>query len=266
MPLVCTRAVLGAALVVLGCGPATKAPPLQVLSWTGGNGSEVALDAQLTVEFSQPLLEPIRRSSVQLLDEAGGVVDFEGMTVAGRWLTLEPRLPRSPQLEDGSLQPDRSYRIQLLGLPSLAAVASSEGGMVEQTVWLEFRTVAARNPDAFVGLGAEFTTLRLAPRGTTDALAFHPGAPLVLEFEGGLDPRTLTGVATLTRMSDGQERACRMRLIENRRSFSRLEVLAEDWRGWWVLTLPGEIEGLGGWPLAERSRVRRVYRGEAGPH
>lgn len=246
--------------MVSACGEAPRPEPLMVVSWSGSDGAAVPLDQDLTIEFRQPLSQPLRRSSVEVLDEGGNPVVGLQPTLVGSWLRLSPQLPLSPQLHDGSLRPDHSYQIRLHGLPRLSALTSTTGSVLQAELILPFRTAAARNPAALVGNGAEFSAVRLADHVVGAPLAFSAQDPLILRFQSGLDPRTLTGVAIL--QTEGQEitRSCPLRLRRNSLNGAELEVLVGDWSGWGRLMLPAELEGLGGWPLMENIRTLRVHR------
>jgi hypothetical protein len=231
-----------------------------VVSWSGGDGAAVPLDQDLTIEFRQPLSQPLRSSSIEVLDEGGNPVVGLKPTLAGSWLRLSPQLPLGPQLQDGSLRPDHSYQIRLHGLPRLSALTSTTGGVLQKELILPFRTAAARNPAVLLGNGAEFSAVGLADHVVGTPLAFHAQDPLILRFQSGLDPRTLTGVATLQTEGQEAQQSCAMRLRRNGMNGAELEILVGDWSGWGRLVLPEEIEGLGGWPLMENIRTLRVHR------
>jgi len=243
-----------------GCQSETDTMPFTVVSWSGSDGAPVPLDQDLTIEFNQPITTPLRQSSIEILDEAGLAVQGMRASVAGSWLRLRPTLPRQPTLQDGSLLPDRRYQIRLFGLPRLAAITSTHGGVLASELALPFRTAAAKDPGALLGSGAEFSAISLIDAQRGERLAFSANAPVILLFRGGLDPRSLTGVATLKSQADQKSLPCRMRLLSNDLDSAQLEILVENWSGWGVLTLPEEMEGLGGWPLLESSRVLRLHR------
>jgi len=245
---------------LVGCAKTTQQEPLSVLSWSGSDGSAVPLDQELTIEFNLPLSQPLRRSSVEVLDEGGNPVEGMQATVVGSWLRLAPQLPLDPQLSSGSLRPDHSYQIRLHGLPRLAALTSTSGGVLGAELILPFRTAAAKNPAALVGSGAEFSNVRLVDYPVGTPLAYAAGQPIVLNFQCGLDPRSLQGVAELH--SDGglATRSCSLRLLSNDLNGAELEVVAGDWSGWGRLVLPEGIEGLGGWPLMDNLRTLRIHR------
>jgi hypothetical protein len=243
-----------------GCQESEAVSPFTVLSWSGGDGAAVALDQELAIEFSQPLSQPLRQSSVSLVDEFGNTVSALESTVVGSWLRLKPQLPLTASLQDGSLHPDRRYEIRLHGLPRLGAITSTAGGVLPGELALPFRTAAAKDPAALLGSGAEFSVLALEGVQPGGRLAFAANTPMVLHFRGGLDPRSLSGVANLRIQGQEQELSCALRLLSNSLDSARLEVMVGSWSGWGVLTLPAEMEGLGGWPLQESSRVLRVHR------
>lgn len=249
-----------AAALLIACGGEPRPEPLTVVSWSGSDGAAVSLDQDLTIEFRQRLSQPLRRSSVEVLDEGGNPVMGFKPTLVGSWLRLSPTLPLSPQLHDGSLRPDHSYQIRLHGLPRLSALTSTTGSVLQSELILPFRTAAARNPAALLGNGAEFSVVGLADHIVGTPLAFHAQDPLVLRFQSGLDPRTLAGVATLQTEGQASTQSCALRLRRNSLNGAELEVLVGDWSGWGRLTLPAEIEGLGGWPLMENIRTLRVHR------
>ncbi|MDP7063102.1 MAG: hypothetical protein QF489_09265 [Planctomycetota bacterium] len=257
MGLLSTMALTG---LLSGCQEQEAIEAFTVVAWSGGDGAAVPLDQELVIEFNQPVHQPLRQSSVRLVDEFGHVVEGMQANVVGSWLRLKPQLPLSASLQDGSLHPDRRYEIRLHGLPRLGAITSTEGGVLAGEMALPFRTAAAKDPAALLGSGAEFLELALDGAQPGERLAFAASAPLILHFRGGLDPRSLTGVATLRSQGKQEEMPCSLRLLSNNLDSAQLEVMVGAWTGWGVLTLPAEMEGLGGWPLQEGSRVLRVHR------
>lgn len=251
---------MGLLCLVCGCQERESIAPFTVLSWSGGDGTALPLDQELAIQFSQPLNQPLRQSSVSLVDEFGNTVQGMESSVAGSWLRLKPQLPLSANLQDGSLHPDRRYEVRLHGLPRLGAITSSAGGVLPSELALPFRTAAAKDPAALLGSGAEFSVLALEGAQPGEQLAFAANTPMILTFRGGLDPRSLSGVASLRSQGKEQELSCALRLLSNSLDGAQLEVMVGSWSGWGVLTLPAEMEGLGGWPLEEGSRVLRVHR------
>lgn len=244
------------------CGTQELETPLEVLSWSGGDGTRVHLDQVLKVEFNQALATPFRNSSVELLDEGGHPVEGIQVMVVGRWLHLTPRLPLRSDLADGSLAPDRSYGIRLYGLPWLRALASSSGNVLSKDLMLRFHTFDALSPGALAGLGVESSSLRLQGPVGREPWSFEVGHPVSLPFSRGLDPRTLTRLATWRPRGELPGRPVALHLVENRFDGAVLEVQMGDWNGWGVLELPEGIEGLGGWPLPEGDRsLHLVQRG-----
>jgi len=248
------------AFVTWGCAPKESPEAFTVLSWSGSDGVAIPLDQELVIEFNQPLSQPWRHSSVEVLDEGGNPVAGLLPTVVGSWLRLAPRLPLSPELQDGSLRPDHNYQIRLHGLPRLVALTSSQGEVLRSELILPFRTAAANQPAALVGNGAEFSAVSLTGHNAGAPLAFAAGAPMILHFRSGLDPRTITGVAILESEGGRSKTSCALRLRSNALDGAALEVLAGDWSGWGRLQLPEELEGLGGWPLENNIGTLRVHR------
>ncbi|MHC4380495.1 MAG: hypothetical protein ACYSU1_05335, partial [Planctomycetota bacterium] len=249
--------------VLAACGKEEVSDPLEVLSWSGSDGSLVSMDHVLKVEFNQALATPFRSSCVELLDEREHVIEGVEVAVIGRWLHLTPRLPLRADLEDGSLSPDRSYTIRLYGLPWLRALSSVQGNVLERDRFLGFRTLSAQSPGALTGLGVESSSLRLLGPTGMESWSFEVGHPVILPFSRGLDPRTLSLDATWRDQGAGEGRAVGIQLVENRFDGASLEVLLGEWRGWGVLELPEGIEGLGGWPLPVGDRsLRLVQRGK----
>lgn len=247
-----------------GCGTQEAESPLEVLSWSGSDGGRVHLDQVLKVEFNQALATPFRSSCVELLDEGGHQVEGIQMTVVGRWLHLTPQLPLRSDLGDGSLAPDRAYAIRLYGLPWLRALSSRQGNVLPKDLVLRFQTYDALAPGALAGLGVESSSLRLMGPTGREPWSFEVGHPVSLPFSRGLDPRTLTRLATWRPQGALPGRPVALHLVENRFDGAVLEVQMGDWRGWGVLQLPEGIEGLGGWPLPEGDRsLHLVQRGGA---
>jgi|FLOH01.1.fsa_nt_gi hypothetical protein len=247
-------------LWAIGCAHQDSPEAFTVLSWSGSDASAVPLDQELVIEFNQPLTQPWRHSSVEVLDEGGNPVVGLLPTVVGSWLRLAPRLPLEPGLQDGSLRPDHNYQIRLHGLPRLVALTSTQGEVLRSELILPFHTAPANHPAALVGNGAEFSAVNLSGYAVGAPLAFAAGAPLILHFRSGLDPRTITGEATLQSEGGRSTKSCALRLRSNALDGAELEVLAGNWSGWGRLQLPEEIEGLGGWPLENNIRTMRIHR------
>ncbi len=247
----------GVVVVLTACSPHPEPLALEVLSWTGDDGTAVALDQILRVEFAQPLAQPFRASSVELLDEGGRVVAGIHSSVVGRWLYLEPRLPLSPDLSDGSLLPQQNYAIHLFGLPWLRALRSADGHVLAQDLMLRFHTLDAQASSALSGLGVESSDLRLQRASLQDPFVFSADTPLRLRFTRGLDPRSLSAQAQWRPRGQAKTIAVPMHLVANRYDFAEIEVHLLQPQAWGILELPAGLEGLGGWPLPGSDRILR---------
>lgn len=247
-------------LWLCSCGKQVETTPLEVVSWTGEDQLPVALDQVLKVEFSQALAKPARASSLELVDEGNHPVENMTVSVVGRWLHLTPALPKSADLEDGSLKPGQSYGIRLHGLPWLRAFAAADGKLLQKDLILRFVTASADSPGALAGRGVESSGLRLDRPAGPEPLTFRGEERVVLVFTRGLDPRSIAQPARWLAQGQAQAVDVPMRLLENRIDGASLEVQIPDWRGSGVLELPAGVEGLGGWPLQDADRMIHLVR------
>ncbi|MHC4261266.1 MAG: hypothetical protein ACYSWX_01985 [Planctomycetota bacterium] len=168
-----------------GCGRgATEAETLFVTRFKQAGLTEAFLNERLVVHFDR-LLDPssIHRQSAR-------VVDLDGELVQGRWvvererLHFEPRLPRDRDLEDGSLRPGRTYRIELRGFPLPDGVRAMDGAPLEGAWSAEFST-AAVDP-----LFDDPTLGRSAPL-VLESPFVGPGGPVRLRCQEPVDPRSI---------------------------------------------------------------------------
>jgi len=242
------------------CGVEGIPTRLQVVSWTGDDQQPVALDQVLKVEFNFPLAKPMRASSVELVDEGGHVVDTVSVSVVGRWIHIEPRLPLRADLSDGSLHPNQSYGIRLHGLPWLRALAARDGSLLPKDLILRFHTADAASAGALAGRGVESSQLGLLGPSEHEPHVFLRDQPVLLHFSRGIDPRTLRGKARWQAQGQMEPDFVTLRLIENTFSGAVVEVNIPAWVGGGALELPAGVEGLGGWPLPESDRVIRMVR------
>ncbi|MHC4514108.1 MAG: hypothetical protein ACYTGW_08250 [Planctomycetota bacterium] len=100
-----------------------------------------------------------------------GVVRLRRVIVRSRSgsVILEPEPPLTPTLDDGSLQPDQVYRLEIAGLPLTNTVRSLEGRPLRRHGFRYFRTVtaAARETDLpypFLPPGASDEPFKLRER------------------------------------------------------------------------------------------------------
>ncbi|RMH02030.1 MAG: hypothetical protein D6702_09665 [Planctomycetota bacterium] len=236
------------------CSGASEPGSLRLLDWPGRDGRPVALDAPLRLEFDRPLASGLRRGAWSLSAEDGREARVRA-EVAGRFLVLHPALPCRPDLEDAGLAPGRAWRLELVGLPRLAAVGAADGSILERTVRLVFRTAAADDPAALAGSAAGPEELRLLSLGAAGRnLEVRADGTVVLDLSGPVDPRTLAPAELTPPAGSGPSRQVPLELIENRRDGSRLRLRVGLWSGWRRLELPDRLEGIGGRPLRPADR------------
>ncbi|MGB0952441.1 MAG: hypothetical protein ACPG31_04375 [Planctomycetota bacterium] len=255
---------LAASLMLLvaptSCVQETTPEPLKVVSWSGQDGKPVSLDQVLKIEFDRPLAQPLRASSVELLDEGEHVVKGMDVSVVGRWIHLNPSLPLTADLDGGSLRPNSTYAIHLHGLPWLRALTGEDGQRLPQDLALRFNTAKVDAPGALAGRGVESSTLQLHGGAGREPLVFQAEEPILLRFTRGLDPRSLEATATWRLQGQGEGVPVQLQLLENRIDGAVMQVELDDWIGWGVLELPASLEGLGGWPLPQGDRLLRLVR------
>ena len=247
-------------LPLAACTQEAIPEPLMIVSWSGQDGKPVALDQVLKVEFDRSLAQPLRGSAVELLDEGEHPVDGVSISVVGRWIYLSPSLPLHSDLTGGSLAPGATYAMRIYGLPWLRAVTAEDGQRLPQDVALRFVTASVESPGALAGRGVDSSTLQLKAPSGREPLAFPEGAPVLLEFTRGLDPRSLTEPALWRLQGQGEGVPVQLQLRQNRFDGAVLEVGLDSWVGWGVLELPEGMEGLGGWPLPQGDRLLRLVR------
>ena len=238
--------LLGSCFVSLGapaCAPKSAAPTFELLSFDQAGEADVALNETLVFHFSDEL----ERASVT--DESLRITDEAGRPARGRVrveqarLTFDPELPRLPDLSDAGLLPGRYYSVVLAGFPRPDGLRSQAGTSLARTVVLAFRTASRETPTGLFQSIPESRSrrpfLRLAHR------EIGPLEPVVLEYDGALDPTTVAAEDYLliapkdSRGSfsglpdEGQsdpsalERdgiAFEVRLAENRSDYARLEL------------------------------------------
>ena len=178
-----TKTLLAIAALLAGCH--SKTEPFEVVrvlpempgSESGGE-AQLFLNQELTVYFNQPV-EPmsIIPESVRVLDEGGRPVPGR-LTIGTRSVTFVPVPPVTPALDDGSFVPGRSYRLEVVGLPSLA-VKSARGWVLEKTLRRRFKVLA----EAPTKRG--YPTLFLPVGSGTESLALQVGPEMPLRMAAG---------------------------------------------------------------------------------
>ncbi|HEX9794121.1 MAG TPA: hypothetical protein VGC54_09090 [Planctomycetota bacterium] len=257
-----TRTLAALALAVLtplACERATPYASLRIVEGPGSDGRALALDQPLRVEFDRPLPAAMRAGAFAILDAAGAPREAASHEVAGRYLMIHPRLPRRPDLSDGTLRPGAHYRLILRGVPHLVAVRSPEGAALIGDRVLEFETLPRDDPAALVGGVPSRDGLRLLlPGGGIPPLAVVGGDGMVeLPLSGPLDPRTLLAPARLLQPGGGAVEAP-LELAVNSAAGSLLRVHVPQWGPGAVLELPEGLEGPGGVRLSAAMRRIRL--------
>lgn len=258
------RPLLLAAVLGLAAGCARPVPPapLSLLDWPGRDARPVVLDAELRLEFDRELAPGLRAGAVSLKADGSDETAAFSYEVVGRFVVLRPRLPCRPDLADGGLRPDAVYELLLLGLPRLAALTAQDGGILESTVAVRFRTLAASDPSCLAGDGLPDGPLRVLAGG--EALKSVPlGADGTVRvvLSGAVDPRSLAPAMLLANSPAVEARAVPMRLSRNERAGAELALDVGELHGWSELQLPAGLEGMGGRPLFEADRRLGIRAG-----
>lgn len=173
-----------AALPAAGCWRSTPpAAPVftihRVSPELGEGAAPLLLNDAITVYFSAPV-DPmtVTGDSVAVLDAAGHRVPGR-LGVEGSWVTFEPVPPVQPSLDDGSLQPDATYRFVVAGFPRSDGVRAADGRHLTAGITVPFRT--AGRDVAHLGLPAPLQPVysRLLPFALRDAeaAAIPPAIP-----------------------------------------------------------------------------------------
>ncbi len=248
-------------LLVLGaCGEPAATDALELLDWPGRDGERVVLNAELRVEFDRPLASGLRAGSCALFEwESGRAVEAE-FEVVGRFLLFRPALPTQPDLSDGGLAPDRSYGIDLHGVPRLAAITGQDGSSLRGSRRLRFHTLGAEHLGALVALQAGDPWLRVLAGGDNlNQLEVRRDGTVRFRLSGPVDPRTLSP-ATVER-ADGERTSVSLELVRNEADQAEIQVQVGRWPGWRQLVLPAGLEGMGGRALHESDRRLGVRGG-----
>ncbi len=247
------------------CSPGTPAGDLRILNWPGQDGTPISLDGPLRVEFNLPLLGPVRQGSVRILGPEGRKVAGLEIQVSSRFLSLVPRLPRNQDLKDGSLLPGAVYRIELAGIPRLAALRSGEGAALAGTRYLSFQVADSTDPELFSGAGTLPGPLRLR-------LAGGGASPLLPGLDGNwriplsspVDPRTLSFSARLRDSGGSRPQEIGLALERNQFDGSLLLLTEGPKKGWAILELPVGLQGTQGGNLIEAERRIRLRSSSSG--
>jgi len=130
--------------------PRQELQVLKVVPDSHGTGTSqdphrLFLNSRVAVFFTQEL-DPlsVTLDTLRLVKLTGepGVVKLR-KTLRSRSVILEPEPPITPALEDGSLQPDQLYRLEIAGLPLTNTVTSLTGKPLLRRNLRYFRTVTA---------------------------------------------------------------------------------------------------------------------------
>ena len=183
----CRRAPLAAALLAAaGC---LRGAPLELASHDAGSAGGARLNQPIVLTFSARI-DPgsVRAETIRVVRARDGAAVPGRLAVAETIVTFSPKAACRADLTDGGFQPGERYRVEVPGLPRLAAVRSIDGALLEGGVTFEFETVAA----AVTAPAAELFVDANPGAGTH----FQPSVLLVdgrarLRFSKPLDPRSV---------------------------------------------------------------------------
>lgn len=207
-------ALAAAALASLaGCGdrPSSAAGPFAAVR-IKPDGELVFLNQALTVYFSEPV-EPlsITGDTVRIVDGDGHPVAISGIDVGSQSISVRPRPPTMPSMDDGTLRPASHYTLEVAGYPQTNGVRSRDGRLLDRSIRRAFETVGLsgredyRRPLLPVGMGDEPFTLDPARR--LDALVAT--GELLLHFTLPPSPPSVTPAAFVVQAWDGSAEVLR---------------------------------------------------------
>ena len=232
---------------------------LGILEWPGRDETTVALDGPFRFEFNHPLVGPIWQGGVSVIGPGGKPVEGLNARATGRFLSLTPSLPLEQGLNDASFVPGMVYRIELAGIPKLAALRSTGGIALHGAHSFSFKTADLHDPLLFSGTGVVPGPIRLQlPNGLEKPIASDPDGKWRIPLSGPLDPRTLSDPARLQLPDREDPLLVYLTLEQNDFNGSVLLVDRGPEGGWAILELPSTLRGTHGIGLVEGERRVRL--------
>lgn len=172
-----------------------------------GPTRSVFLNEEIRIGFDGPV-DPlsVTPDTVRVRDLGDGQLVRGRLSVSVRALTFAPLPPCSPNCDDGSFKPGRSYRIEVVGFPSTNGVRSNTGRLLRRSFTREFTTVlASREPSPFLPVGVGDPRCERFELTFFEPVAAEVGT-LRLHFNVPPHPATVTAAAFhLQRLNSGVE-------------------------------------------------------------
>lgn len=173
-----------------------EAESLRLSAFRQDGDRNVYLNEPLVLDFSEEL-DPLsitesrngESGSLRVLDPHGVPVPGT-LSVNGRQILFQPRLPLLADLSDGGFRPGTEYRVLLAGFPRPDGLRSQAGAPLERSLALGFRTALASNTkplfDPFLELGGGPARMLL------EGSRLAPSDPITIVGTHGVDPRSLS--------------------------------------------------------------------------
>lgn len=188
---------LASILVLASCGGGGSAGAeggrgLVLLSFLQNDLDNVALNTTLVFRFSGNV-DPssISPQTLQIRKGPAFGLSVPGtFTVVGSVVRFEPRLPSLCDLSDSALEPNTTYRVQLLGHPEEFAITNVVDQPLDRTRTYTFRTRIDTDPQLFTDQipGAGPAVTASSPLDGDEVVAVAPGNQVVLTLSENVLP------------------------------------------------------------------------------
>lgn len=217
--------VAAAALLAAACGDrrAVAPPVFSVARVRPADGAPVFLNQRLTVYFTEPVdALSVTQDTVRVVDSEGHLVGLERLEVGSQLVTLHPRTPVSPTLDDGSFVAGRTYTLEVAGYPQVNAVRSRSGRILARGIRVPMAVVDRTGTPEYprpllpIGVGNEPFTLdptrRLEVQVESAVLPLHftlPPFPPSVRPPAFLVQRLVAGTLQMNRVEVAAARVVR---------------------------------------------------------
>jgi len=240
------------------CTPASP-QELTVATWSASDAAAISLEQTLRVEFSSQLSPQVRQASIAIEDTRGLAVGDYQIDVAGTYLSLIPTLPKKVDCSDSGFPPGQELRLRLRGLPSLAALSSTDGAVLHDDVVLLFRTLDVEEPEALSGFVGGDNFFHITTLGDVGRQILIPeNGFLKISFSHPIDPRSINAPAKLKIAGDNSEKLVHLVVEQNARDGSQVSAEIGELSKWAVLELPESLQSFGGFQLPPGQNQLRI--------
>ena len=209
----CVLIALTIAVVTASCGGTSGGPGptgagqgLNLVTFEQEATDNLALNRVLRWVFSESLdAGSVDGSSIQIRsgpqfgEEAPGTFRIDDNVV-----TWEPHLSGLCDLAGNGLQPDTTYRVQLIGSPSAGALRNTRTQPLTETLSFEFRTRSEADPQRFRDQVPAFPPRVVAttPANGTQAVPVGPGNRIEVAISENIDPCTIDDTSVVLEMHE----------------------------------------------------------------